>query len=167
MSQLTGKQIAERGIIKNFTTEAVQQQGIDVRVSKVYTLEGTGIVPAQGKTSLPERVEIPTVNFSGNPTWTLAPGYYELDLMEGVDMPAEAAMYFKTRSSLVRCGAIIESGQFDAGFVTDKAGCFLIVHRTITIEQGARVAQAIVHTSESVDNMYDGQFQADQQRTEA
>lgn len=167
MSQLTGKQIIERGIVKNYVPEAIQQQGVDVRVHKVYSLAEMGMVPAQGKTLLPTRVEFPAIQGESTPRWVLEPGYYELDLMEGIDMPSNAALYFKTRSSLVRCGAIIESGQFDAGFKTDRAGCFLIVHRHMVLEQGARVAQAIVHTSENVENTYNGQFQADQQRTEA
>ena len=75
-------------------------------------------------------------------------------------------MYFKTRSSLVRCGAIIESGQFDGGFETQNMGAFLHVIRPIIIERGARVAQAIINETYTVDedHMYNGQWQGDKQR---
>lgn len=158
--QLTGNQIVERGIVKGYVPEAIQQQGVDVRVANVRELLGLGTVPAKGKTTLPTYVD---ANIDGE-MWTLRPGYYEIELMEGISMPDNAALTYKTRSSLVRCGAIVESGQFDAGFETTHAGCFLIVHRTIQIERGARIAQAIVHESDPVTNTYEGQFQGDKQR---
>ena len=161
--QLTGKQIIERGIVYNHIPKAVQQQGVDVRVDKIYQLRFAGKI-MQMSSVIPARHEIPTHDEDGIEMYYLEPGYYEVDLMEGVKMPNNAALVYKTRSSLVRSGAIVESGQFDAGFCTDKAGCFLIVHRGIYIEKGARIAQAIVHESDVVTNTYDGQFQNDKQR---
>lgn len=158
--QLTGKQIIERGIVGNYAPEAIQQQGIDVRVNNIKTLTGVGEVPAEGKTKLPTYTD---VIMDGN-RWILPVGYYEVELMESINMPNNAALIYKTRSSLVRCGAIVESGQFDAGFHTERAGCFLIVHRPIIIEKGARIAQAIIHETAPVENTYEGQFQADKQR---
>lgn len=158
--QLTGKQIIERGIVSGYIPEAIQQQGVDVRINNIRTLTGIGEVPAKGKTKLPEYLDDV---MDGN-RWILSAGYYEVELMEGISMPDNAALIYKTRSSLVRCGAIVESGQFDAGFHTDKAGCFLVVHRPIIIEKGARIAQVIVHETSPVENTYEGQFQGDKQR---
>lgn len=160
MAQLTGKQIIERGIVTNFVPEAIQQQGVDVRITNVKELCGVGTIPTHGKTQLPNYVD---ANMDGD-RWVLRPGFYEVELMEGISMPNDAALVYKTRSSLVRCGATVTSGQFDAGFHTDAAGCFLIVHRTIIIEKGARIAQVIVHETAPVDNTYEGQYQGDRQR---
>lgn len=159
--QLTGHQIIDRGIVSNYIDKAIQQQGVDVRVSNIKALSGIGEVPAEGKTTLPKYSD---AAMDGN-RWILPTGYYEVELMEGIHMPNNVALVYKTRSSLVRCGAIVESGQFDAGFDTDKAGCFLIVHRPIIIERGARIAQVIVHESDPVNNTYNGQFQGDKQRS--
>lgn len=158
--QLTGEQIIARGIVSWYAPEAVQQQGVDVRVNNIKTLTGIGEVPATGKTKLPTYAD---AAMDGD-RWILPAGYYEVELMESIKMPDNAALTYKTRSSLVRCGAIVESGQFDAGFKTDRAGCFLIAHRPIIIERGARIAQAIVHETAKVGNTYDGQFQGDKQR---
>lgn len=159
--QLTGKQILDRGIVGNTCPEALQQQGIDVRVEEIYDLDNCpGVIPAQGSTTIPKTSQIQPAEGG----WWLAPGYYEVKLMESVNVPNNAALTFKTRSSLVRSGAIVHSGQFDAGFHTNNAGCFLEVLRHIKIEQGARIAQAIVHETEPVTNTYDGQWQADKQR---
>lgn len=159
MAQLTGKEILERGIVLNSCPEGLQQQGIDVRVDKILTLHGTGIIRKEGKTMIPETKPIFNMGY-----WDLNPGYYEVELMEGCKIPSNCAMYFKTRSSLVRCGTIVHSGQFDAGFETEKAGCFIEVCRPIRIEHGARIAQVIVHESNDVENTYEGQFQGDKQR---
>lgn len=164
--QLTGKQIVKNSIITNVCEEGIQQQGVDVRLMKVSKVSESnidmGYVPANGKTHTPHTEEVMPIGG----LWTLSPGYYEVEFKEGCKLPNVTAMYFKTRSSLVRCGAIIHSGQFDAGFETDKMGAFLHVINPIQIEVGARVAQVIVHESYPVDddNMYNGQWQNDKQR---
>lgn len=157
--QLTGKQIIEQGIVTNSCPEGLQQQGIDVRINKLFKLTGMGVVRAKGKTMLP--TSKPYLDFG---YWDLEPGYYEVELIEGIKMPNNAALQFKTRSSLVRNGVIVHSGQFDAGFETEHAGCFIEVIRPVRIEKEARIAQAIVFQSEPVDNTYEGQFQNDKQR---
>lgn len=162
--QLTGKQIIEKGIITNYCEEGVQQQGVDVRLKNVYVLGGGGMVPKKGKTKLPQTKEIDC--------WVdsmikLQPGYYEVEFEEACNIPNDMVLNYKTRSSLVRCGAIIHSGQFDAGFNTNNMGAFLHVIRPIILEKGARLAQAIVTESYPVDdeNLYNGQWQNDKQRS--
>lgn len=168
--QLTGKEIIEKGIIQNHCEEGIQQQGIDVRVDyikRVGPYGEYGVIPAQGKTVLPTYNEVPqmtTWRHSTSCTWLLEPGYYEVTLMEGCNIPSNVTLHFKTRSSLVRCGALVHSGQFDAGFETGAMGCFLQVLVPISIERGARIAQAICFESREVDNLYDGQWQGDKQR---
>ncbi len=170
--QLTGYEIIERGIITNYDEKkAIQQQGVDVRIDKVKALAPptiVGQVPSgkifKEKSEIPRTAEINTKIIDGRECYALPAGYYEIDLMEGIHMTPVTALYFKTRSSLVRSGAIVHSGQFDAGFTTDQAGCYLDVRWPIIIEKGARIAQAIVHTSNPVKNLYDGQFQGDKQR---
>lgn len=177
--QLTGKQIVDWGMVTNFTEAGVQQQGVDVRLDRVFMLDDhddqflatTGYVPKEGKTLPAKKVaeihpEDVQVKFGVDPifrknVFALKPGYYEIYFEEGCTMPANVAMYFKTRSSLVRCGAIVQPGQFDAGFETDKMGAFLHVIKPIMIEKGARVAQMIVNESYVVDDedMYHGQWQ--------
>ena len=160
--QLTGKQIIARGIVENYTEEGVQQQGVDVRLKEVYTLDGAGLIPLVGKTIKPTTTPLPSyIDISSH--WygyydedrdciveqaILQPGYYEIEFEESCSIPKNCVLNFKTRSSLVRWGA------------------FLHVIRPITIERGARVAQAIVSESYEVDreDLYNGQWQNDKQR---
>jgi deoxycytidine triphosphate deaminase len=161
--QLTGKQIIEKGIITNYCEEGIQQQGIDVRLKSVRSMLNQGKVPAQGKTILPQYYK---QEFREDNCIELLPGYYEVEFEEACNIPNNMVLNYKTRSSLVRCGAIIHSGQFDAGFNTNNMGAFLHVIRPIILEKGARLAQAIVTESYPVDdeNMYNGQWQGDKQR---
>ena len=168
--QLTGRQIIERGIVDNYCDDAIQQQGIDVRLKslRVVTIENelgeirAGFVPNRGKTKLPFYEEVTPENGE----YVLEPGFYDVELMESCNVPNNATLHYKTRSSLVRCGAVVHSGQFDAGFKTENMGCFLHVINPIVIEVGARIAQAIVFESDPVvtDDMYNGQWQNDNQR---
>ena len=164
--QLTGKEIIKRGIVSNYDEKkAIQQQGVDLRVESIDGVTGMGIVAPNG-TSLPDKMSIASHEDEGSVYWRLDPGYYELTFMEGVSIPEDVAAYLKARSSVVRCGADVRSGQYDAGFHTDHAGGYLIVYQTIKIYKGARVAQLICHESSKVTNIYNGQFQNDKQRKE-
>lgn len=170
--QLTGKQIIDKGVVINPTLKGIQQQGVDVRLKKVNLVESDndnhGFIPDNGQTLLPRyKTIMPYYNEQDNKEiYKLDPGYYEIEFIEGCEIPNNLTMYFKTRSSLVRCGAIIHSGQFDGGFTTDNMGAFLQVIKPIEIEVGARVAQMIVHESYEVQDkyMYNGQYQNDKQR---
>lgn len=168
--QLTGKQIVAEGIITGYDTEnAVQQQGIDVRVIGINYVDGVGRVYAGNtKTKLPEYRSVPVaIKEEGDtPYWYLTPGYYEITLEEGCKIPANRAMTLIQRSSLLRCGAIIRSSQFDGGFETDHMGTFMMVQKPIEIEYMARVAQTIVNETAEVakEDLYRGQFWKDSQR---
>lgn len=161
--QLTGKEIIEKNILTNICEQGIQQQGIDVRIDKIFKTSDSGYVPAVGKTMLSHTKEMP---YTADGIYELEPGYYEVLLMEGCNIPCDCALVFKTRSSLVRCGAIIHSGQFDAGFKTDHMGCFMHVINKIFIQRNARVAQAIVTQTAEVEQqqLYNGQWQGDRQR---
>ena len=162
--QLTGRQIVDRGIVIGACEAGVQQQGVDVRLKEVWKVydNKVGFVPKEGKTVPPGSYIL-----AWDEVYELTPGYYEVEFEEGCDIPSDTAMYFKTRSSLVRCGAEILSGQFDGGFHTDNMGAFLKVNIPIRIEKGARVAQMIVNETYKVndEDLYDGQWQGDKQRS--
>lgn len=165
--QLTGNQIIERRIITKYDSEkAIQQQGVDVRVIKIsrlvdYEIGVIGLDKTIKPNIYPEHL---FTDEQGHQYWMLEPGYYELEFIEGCSIPNNACLNFRTRSSLVRCGAEVLSGQFDAGFHTDNMGAFLDVKRHIKIYKNARVAQAVVFETANVENLYNGQWQNDKQR---
>lgn len=181
--QLTGRQIIDEGIITNYCQEGIQQAGVDLRLMQVNEIIGSGFIPRVGKTELPTYKPI-VVNTGGSNSWCnnsyaryneithsieswyLMPGYYEIILEEGCKMPNNRAMTFVQRSSLLRCGCIIRSSQFDPGFETEHMGTFMQVFHPVTIEKGARVCQTLVMETAEVaaEDLYAGQFAFDQQR---
>lgn len=163
--RLSGKRIIEEKIITNAPLRNIQPQGVDVRVKEIREVEGSGRVQ-KDRTFLPKYHPLEVrEDIYGDKYYKLLPGrYYEVILVEGFNIPNGRALDFKTRSSLVRCGAIVESGQFDAGFKTENGGCFIYVTNEIDIEVGARIAQAIVTETDSSEDLYNGQWQGDKQR---
>jgi len=163
--QLTGAQIVERNIVTGAVVAGLQQQGVDLRVKNIRRVndKASGYVPEAGKTLIPLTEE---VSLYDDKTYVLKPGYYEIEFEEGCNIPIDTTLHIKTRSSLVRCGSQCYSGQFDGGFHTDNMGCFLHVILPISIDKGARVAQALVFESYPVNEKqkYDGQWQGDKQR---
>lgn len=180
--QLTGKEIVNENIITGYVPEAVQQQGIDLRLMEVrefghmedsvfaknFHFDNIGYIPAEGKTKLPASrpYEMIIHPITGAKGWKLHPGYYEIIFDEGCNIPNDRVMVFITRSSGVRCGVEVVCGQFDAGFNTDHMGCFLCVYEETFIEQHARLAQTRITKSAPVDSdkIYNGQWQGDKQR---
>lgn len=167
---LTGKSIVSKGIVGNVSNNSIQQQGVDLRVNKIFKVNDGGVIPAAGKTILPTRTEVlPEIDWADETlVYNLRPGYYEVELMESCNIPNNAVLWIKGRSSVVRCGGRIDSGQFDGGFKTDNMGCYLEVINFLTIEPETRIAQAVVFESEPVDDehLYNGQYQNDKQRNQ-
>lgn len=175
---LTGKEIVEKQVITNYEEGNVQQQGIDVRVNRVFglgkncdgkwlpnlDLAHIGWIPKEGKTKLPREQEISPSVYDCGFGWLLQPGYYEIEFWEGCKVPNDCCMEFKTRSSVVRCGGEVRSGLFDAGFETKHMGAFLKVEEPMFIACESRLAQVIVHGTNKVENTYNGQWQNDNQR---
>ena len=156
---LTGKEIAKSGMIQNYLEENIQQVGIDVRLKEIIKLEPETVncVPREGKTHVGFVKE--PYNLKSLGKITLESGYYEITFMEGCKIPKNGAMYYKTRSSLVRCGCSVHSGMFDPGFETEFMGAFLEVRFPITLEYGSRLAQVIIEECNTVENLYNGQWQ--------
>lgn len=160
--QLTGKQIVDNQIVYNYDNDGVQQQGVDVRVIEVRSVSGHGYIPKTGKTQKCISAEIRPIEYQlGHYGWVLEPGYYEVTFAEGCKIPANAVLHYDPRSSLVRCGGRIFSGQFDGGFETTNMGAFMELTLPITIEKLSRIAQARVEETYPVDkeNLYNGQWQ--------
>lgn len=169
--KLTGREIIDEGIVNNYIEDGIQQQGIDLRIDKLFKLDGVGAVTISSGTVLPKSTEVHPLRYTGQGKfngaiigWMLAPGVYDIEFLEGIVIPNNRVGSLKTRSSLVRQGSYIKSGAFDAGFITEKGGAMLYVYRNIIIEKGARVCQLMVDESREVGNTYDGQFQGDKQR---
>lgn len=162
---LTGKQLVEKNIITGaIPEENIQQCGIDLNLIAVQKVEGGGFIPASGKTKLADRVVILPELMDGKSIFILNPGVYDFTFSQGCNTPSDQRLDLIQRSSCSRNGLFIRSAVFDPGFKTDNIGTMVMVMLPIAIEVGARVAQIVAISSNTVDNLYNGQFQGDNQR---
>lgn len=173
MANLTGKQLVEKGIITGpITEENIAQHGVDLNLIRVERVLGGGVVPQVGKTILANREliesceEPQSASSSSKHYWDLQPGVYDITFDQGCEIPSDQMLLIRQRSSLLRNGTILHSSVFDAGFRTKSIGTIMHVQVPIRIEVGARIAQIYAHESNVVENLYDGQFQGDIQRTQ-
>jgi len=157
---LNGKEIIEKGIVfNNIEDKNIQQHGVDLNLIEVKQIIGNGKIRVD-KTELPPLAPRPL----DNGRWFLEPGVYDITFAQGCKVPKDQMLLIRQRSSLLRCGSIISSSIFDAGFQTENIGCVMVVNVPILIEYKARIAQIYNHQTSEVSNLYDGQFQNDKQR---
>ena len=153
---ITGQHLAEKNIITNFLPENVKQQGIDLRVKSVFSVcNDVARIPKEGKTTKPRVTEL---QFDEGDWLVLSVGYYEVYFEEGCKLSANVGGKIIARSSLIRCGGDLHCGWHDAGFETNNLGCFLTVQRPIIIQKGSRLGQIVLWESETVNNLYNGQW---------
>jgi len=157
---LNGKELYEKEIITgNIPDKNVQQHGIDLNVKEIHSVIGFGEVSIK-ETKLPISLNVELMN----DYWELDPGVYEIIFEQGCKVPADQMLLIRQRSSLSRCGCMIASSIFDAGFETNNIGTVMVVNAKVKIQKHSRIAQIYNHQASKVDNLYDGQFQNDKQR---
>lgn len=166
---LTGKQLVSQGIITgDIGEDNIAQHGVDLNLIEVRRISGPGFIPLEGKTKLANRslVEKQWLDVDGLSVvgWRLDPGSYDITFAQGCNIPDNQRLQIVQRSSLLRNGAMLRSSMFDAGFNTKHIGTVIHLSEELWIQEGARVAQIYATTSNTVENLYDGQYQHDKQR---
>jgi deoxycytidine triphosphate deaminase len=167
---LNAQQILDEGLLKLEHTQGKPAQvGFDLTLKQVNKIGYKGSPMTRigkvlkDKTELTSYTPYPLINLDGVTGWLLHQGVYDITFNEGCKLPDNRVAFIKQRSSLYRNGTIINSPVFDPGFETEFMGTLMYVHETIFIEENARVAQIYFHECEAAE-LYDGQFQFDQQR---
>lgn len=158
---LTSRQLIEEKIITKVPEECIAQVGIDLQVEYFSKVMGQGFIPAKGKTQLPKYEKI---EWGEDNTVVLEPGSYEVVFTQGCKFPSNVAGNIIHRSSVLRCGNLLISAEFDPGFETENIGSFMTVLSPIKIEKGARLGQIICHRTDIEAEKYNGQWQKDVQR---
>ena len=176
---LNAQQIIEKGLLKlEYSKGKPAQVGYDLSlkaVNKIGTrLNGTSIY-ADGKIGkvLKDRTELATytqielTRVDGVLGWLLYEGAYDITFWEGCKIPSNFVGLIRQRSSMLRNGTVLHSSVFDPGFETDFMGTVMVVNNPLFIEEHARVAQIYFHECGSVsdENLYNGQWQGDKQRS--
>ena len=142
----------------DFDTQ-LQPNGVDMTLKAVMSIEGAGRIDFDNsERKISEHIEL---SFDGDGYIHLAPGSYSVKFNEVVHMPKDIAALGKTRSSLLRCGACLQTAVWDAGY-SGRSESMLIVTNPLGIDlkKNARIMQLIFFRLESEgDKLYSGIYQ--------
>ncbi|MDW5550065.1 deoxyuridine 5'-triphosphate nucleotidohydrolase [Methanosarcina sp.] len=136
-----------------------QPNGLELTLKEVKTIEGSGAVDFDNsERKLPDGK---TLEF-GNDGWIHLPeGIYKVLFNEIVNIPMNLAAIAKPRSTLIRCGATLETAVWDAGY-SGRSESMLVVYNTagFKLKKDARIMQLLFYTLDGeVENGYSGIYQ--------
>lgn len=164
---LDGQSIVDKSIVTfddiTHSDDQIQPNGIDLRLNKLWLLEGMSEVPREGKAKFEGRV---TEQHPSDGWFHLRPqpGVYVVDFLETVHVRDGHVASIVTRSSLVRSGVDVVSGLWDTGF-EGKLGASLRLINQVRLQWGAKLAQLVVSESEFNGKRYEGRYQSSDSQT--
>lgn len=137
----------------------VQPNGVELTLQRVEIHESSGAVAFDNS----ERKLPQTRNIEfDNEGWIHLPkGSYKIVFNEIVNIPRNIAAIAKPRSSLLRCGATIETAVWDAGY-SGRSESLLVVYneKGFNVKKNARVLQLLFfRLHEEVREGYSGVYQ--------
>ncbi len=136
---------------------AIQPNGVDLTVERVFEQRSTGHVGREGKT-VGDRTTVEP-NPDDPPTYQLSPGGYIVRYGEVLGVPEDHVGFVLPRSTLLRNSCTLETAVWDAGYEGRGEG-LLQVHHEIEIERGARIGQFVLANAAHEDT-YDGSYQGE------
>ncbi len=146
--------VKEIKLIENFSLDCLEGAGYDLRVGKIYKIEGSGFIGSADRRT-PDAKEIP---FS---EYTLEPDEYVLiETIEKINMPDDLAARVLPRSSLFRCGCSMITALVDPGY----NGVLIFGLRNVSktnfvFEKNAKMAQIIFEEVKGKTKSYEGRYQ--------
>lgn len=150
-------------MVRNIKDLSIQLQplALDLTIAEIFNWGSAGRLDFDNSERLlSERFVIrPDNNY-----YYLKPGSYQILLNELFNMPLDIAGFTTSRSSLQRCGATIERGFFDPGFVGEGVSLLIVMNsHGIYLKKEARIAQMEFHLIETTEG-YNGIYKRHVQR---
>ncbi|MEA1944638.1 MAG: deoxyuridine 5'-triphosphate nucleotidohydrolase [Euryarchaeota archaeon] len=136
----------------------IQVNGCELTVDRVFAFRDQGSIAfANSERVLPECTELA---FDDRGWIDLPAGSYKIVSSEIVHIPKDMIAIARSRSSLLRCGADVETAVWDAGY-EGRSECLLIVFNEygFRLKRGARVVQLLFMRLSSGTEGYDGAYQ--------
>jgi dUTP pyrophosphatase len=152
--------VVERELITGYIDldKQLQPAGFDLSLDEIYTYLGEGAVDF---TNL-ERITAETkkVNPDQEGWYQLDQGCYMVVYNETVKMPLDVVALARSRSSVLRNAAVIETALWDPGY-KGKSSSLLVVHNPygIRLKHDARIAQLVFFKTEELEKGYSGIYQ--------
>jgi len=144
------KLVEEKKLISGYINLETQltPNGFDLSAGELFSFPSAGKVDFSNKERiLPEGLALNPVKTSAEDKfgwWHLKAGIYKIRTNEIVSLPNDLAAIAFPRSTLLRCGAFVHNGVWDAGF-SGRSEFVLVVGNPqgLDLKQNARVIQLI------------------------
>jgi len=152
------KLIKEKNLVSDFINlkEQLQPNGFDLTLQNIERVTGHGTISASGKV-LPILEKIP---IKSDNTWILDKGVYIITFNEVLKFPKGIAGISIQRSSVIRCGAMINVSLWDSGY-EGRGQNLLVVHSKygLTLQKNVRIVQVQFIKIMGKNYMYRGNYQ--------
>ena len=154
------KLIGERQLVTGYIDldKQLQPSGFDLSLSEVLEYEGGGSVDFSNVEREIARTKPLEPDELG--WYTLQQGCYVIVYNEVVKIPLDLVALARSRSTMLRNGAAVETAVWDPGY-QGRSSSLLVVHnpRGIRLKRDARVAQLVFFRIREVGRGYEGIFQ--------
>ncbi len=142
----------------------LQPAGFDLSLKEVHAFWGGGAVDFDNK----ERKVAPTNPLEPDKAgwYNLQQGCYMIIYNEAVKMPLNVVALCRSRSTVLRNGAAVETAVWDPGY-QGRSSSLLVVHNPsgIKLKQNARMAQLVFYSTDEVEKGYSGVYQNERIRS--
>lgn len=137
----------------------IQPNGIELTISRIEVHKGAGAIAFDNSQRTLPNTE--NLNFDREGWLHLPKGAYKIIFNEIVNIPKNIAAIAKPRSSLLRCGATIESAVWDAGYCGRSESLLVVFNDNgFRLRKNARVLQLLFfRLGEEVREGYSGIYQ--------
>lgn len=159
---LNGKEIEQNNLVKNTKWQGqFQPAGVDLSLESVWEFESFGSIDGDNsKRELPKSKQI---SWSEQNFIFLDEGSYKIIFNETVSIPKNCAAIARPRSSLLRCGATVQTALWDPGYIGRSEALLVIKNpHGLRVFKDAKIAQLIfIKLSSEAAEAYCGKYQGE------
>jgi len=161
MTILTGSEA--RGLVESMIDPETQTQmcGVELTLQKIERFITAGTVAFDNKErKLPETEP---VNFDEMGWIELLAGSYLVTFNEIVNIPTDVTAMARARSTLLRCGATLETALWDPGY-RGRSQSLLVVYNPLglRLKKNARLMQLVfLRLEKEAEKLYSGKYQGE------
>lgn len=138
--------------------QQIQPNGVDLSLRQVSRLDGPGLLAADNAgRRLPSAIPL---DFDGAGFLDLPPGPYQVVFNEIVDLPNDLMALGRPRSSLCRCGVLLHTAVWDAGYRGRSTALLVVANPAgFRVQRDARLLQLVFFPLDApVDHGYRGAY---------
>jgi dUTP pyrophosphatase len=161
MTIITGSQA--QNLVESMIDPETQTQmcGMEMTLQKIERFTSAGAVAFDNK----ERVlpETEPMDFDQSGWIDLAAGAYLVTFNEIVNIPRDVAALARARSTLLRCGASLETALWDPGY-RGRSQSLLVVYNPngLRLKKNARLMQLVfMRLEKEAEKVYSGKYQGE------